>query len=309
MKDLLVSTPMSPTDHLARKARPTLLVVDDDLGIRESYELIFEDSMNIVAAASVAGALAAAHDHAFDAVLLDIRMPHVSGLEAFEALRAAQPRVPIIFVTAIDTAETAVHAMRLGAFDYVTKPFTVERITAVVSRAVASRVGAVHVVGRDIGVAAAAAVLVSARSMIPATVCPSLVVARTVQADGRSFSDLCGQIAPEAPAISSLVARVATYLGTHYARVNVEYLAEAIGLTPNYLSRVLRDETTMAAKEYVTRVRIEVARYLLNTTRDSLEVVADRVGLWDASHLTRVFRQHVGVTPGALRGEIGISEP
>ena len=51
----------------------------------------------------------------------------------------------------------------------------------------------------------------------------------------------------------------------------------------------------------VTHVRIEVARYLLRGTPDTLEVIAELVGLWDASHLTRVFRQHVGMTPGAFR--------
>jgi len=292
---------MDPRDLAARGRRPALLAVDDDLGIRESYALLFEDSTDLVAANNAATAIAAAHERRFAAILLDIRMPQMSGLEAFESLRATQPGVPIIFVTAVDNAETAVTAMRLGAFDYVTKPFSEERIVAVVIRAIASAAGVVSVVGRDVGFAAAAAVLASVRGGVPSTLTPTGIVVRTVQADGLSFAELYTRIAPEAAAISEFIARVAAYLGTHYARVNVEYLAEAIGLTPNHLSRVLRDETTMTAKEYVTRVRIEVARYLLVQTRDTLEVLAERVGLCDASHLTRIFRQHVGMTPGAFR--------
>ena len=292
--------PVPPTDA-PRGRRPALLTVDDDLGVREAYALLFDEGMDVLGVESASSALVTVRERRFDAILLDVRMPQMGGLEAFEALRAAQPGVPIIFVTAIDNTETVVQAMRLGAFDYVTKPFSLEHITAVVNRAVASTAGVVCVVGREIGVAAAAAVLASVRAGMPATVSPATTVLRTVRAEGEPFAELYGRIAPAAPAISELVARVATHLGRHYARVNVEDLAEVVELSPDHLSRVLRDETTMTAKEYVTRVRIEVARYLLRGTPDTLEVIAELVGLWDASHLTRVFRQHVGMTPGAFR--------
>ena len=288
-------------NRIGFEGRPSLLVVDDELGIRESYAAIFEESMDLVEADSAAAAIAAAGQRHFDTILLDIRMPRMTGLEAFASLRAAQPAAPIIFATAVDNAETAVDAMRLGAFDYVTKPFSVERLVTVVRRAVAATAGVVRVVSRDLGIAAAAAVLASARAGIPASLSPFHVVARTVRADGRSFAELYALIAPGSPAVADLVARVATYIGTHYQHVNVEFLADAVGLSPNHLSRALRNDTTMTAKEYATRVRIDVARHLLTTTRESLEVIADRVGLWDASHLTRIFRQHVGVPPGAFR--------
>src|SRR5438034_5252226 len=159
---LLRSAPM----NLPILRRPALLTVDDDLGVREAYALLFDEGMDVVGVESAAGAVTAARERRFASILLDVGMPQMGGLEAFEPLRAAQPGVPIIFVTAVDTTDTVVQAMRLGAFDYVTKPFSLERITAVVSRAVASTAGVVRVVGRDIGVAAAAAVLASVRAGI-----------------------------------------------------------------------------------------------------------------------------------------------
>jgi YesN/AraC family two-component response regulator len=260
--------------------------------------------MDVTGAGDAAAALEAARGGRFDAILLDVRMPGVSGMDAFEPLRAAQPDTPIIFVSAIDSAETAVRAMRLGAFDYVTKPFDLDALVTVVRRALASRTAVVSLVGQEIGLAAAAAVLAAARA-VPVAVGTVRGAARTVQTDGKTFPAIYAEVAPEAPALTDVIARVAMYVGTHHARVKVERIAEAIGLSPGHLSRVFRDETTLTAKEFVMRVRIEVARYLLRETRDTLEVIAERVGLCDAPHLARVFRQHTGATPGAYRASSG----
>src|SRR5438477_5696181 len=141
---LLRSTPMNP----AKLCRPALLTVDDDLGVRESYALLFDEWMDVVGAERAASALAAARQRLFNAIVLDVRMPRVSGLEMFDELRALQPGVPIIFVTAVNTAETAIAAIRLGAFDYVTKPFDIDHLVATVRRALAASAGMVSIVGR-----------------------------------------------------------------------------------------------------------------------------------------------------------------
>ena len=282
-------------------SRPALLVVDDDPGVRESYVLIFEDWMDVTATADAEGAVTLARRQAFDAILLDVRMPGVSGVDAFDALRAAQAQAPIIFVTAVDNAETAVRAMRLGAFDYVTKPFTMEQLTSIVRRALASVSGVVSVVGPDVGLCAAAAVLAAARGGVPVAVGRVPDAVRTVEASNRGIDDVYAEIAPAAPRLSEFITRVATYVGRQYACVKVELIAEAVGLSAGHFSRVFRDETLMAAKEYVTRVRIEVARYLLRETRARIEEIAERVGLCDAPHLTRIFRRHTGATPAAYR--------
>ncbi len=298
---------MNPSGVAVR--RPGLLVVDDDAGVREAYALIFEGVMDVVEAGDAASALEAVRRQAFDVILLDVRMPGVSGVEAFEALRAVQPRVPIVFATAVDTAETAVRAMRLGAFDYLVKPFHQDELMAVVRRALALAGGVVSVVGRDVGTCAALTVLAGARAGVAATVGVEAGAARVVRVDNRPFADMYAEVSAGVRPLDPFVARVAAYVGVHYAHVKIELLAEAVGLSPDHLSRVFRDETTMAAKEFVTRVRIAVARHLLRGTRETLEVIAERVGLCDAPHLARVFRQRTGSTPGAYRGSQAPSAP
>ncbi|MBM4441339.1 MAG: response regulator [Candidatus Rokubacteria bacterium] len=286
--------------------RPAILVVDDDENVRDSYGYIFESWADVTPADGAASAVTLAHQRSFDVILLDVRMPRVSGVEAFTPLRDAQPRTPIVFVTAVDNAETAVRAMRLGAFDYVVKPFELERLVGVVRRAIAAAGGVVNVVGREVGACATAAVLASARAGVPTAVGQTADGRRTVEADGRLLAEVYTDIAPGAPPVPEFIARVATYVGGHYRGVKVESLAAAVGMSPDRLARVFRDETTLTTKEYVTRVQIEVARYLLRETRDTVEVIADRVGLCDAPHLTRVFRRHTGDTPGGYRGTVGM---
>jgi YesN/AraC family two-component response regulator len=286
---------------MSSSPRPKVLAVDDDPGVREAYAFMFESWADVVAADGAAAALEAARHDTFDAIILDVRMPVVSGVEAFAPLRAAQPRAPIVFVTAVDTAETAIRAMRLGAFDYVTKPFEMSDLVAIVRRAVASTAGVVSVVGRDTGACAAAAVLAAACAGVPIVVGAMPEATRTVHADGRTLAALYMDLAPGAAPPSEFIARVATYVGAHYAHVKVERVAAAVGLSAGHLSRVFREETRLVAKEFITRVRLEVARYRLRETRETLEVIAERVGLCDAPHLARIFRQHTGETPGAYR--------
>jgi two-component system response regulator PilR (NtrC family) len=82
---------------------------------REGYE--------VVLAESGAEALRALQRHALDLVISDIRMPDMSGVEVLRAARLGDPDVPVVMMTAFASTDTAVEALRLGASDYVTKPF------------------------------------------------------------------------------------------------------------------------------------------------------------------------------------------
>src|SRR5262245_41206657 len=118
-----------------RPARPTILVVDDDAALCESFDLILGDRYRVRAAADGRAALAALASERFDAVLLDILLPDLDGLEVLREIRASDAHLPVVMVTGVRTVVTAVEAMRLGAFDYVTKPFDDEALLDVVSRA------------------------------------------------------------------------------------------------------------------------------------------------------------------------------
>jgi DNA-binding NtrC family response regulator len=124
----------------ANAARPVILVVDDETGVREAFRLILEDAYDVVDAPDGLRALDAIRSSQVDVVLLDIRMPDMDGIEVLERIKAIDESVEVILVTAVKTVRTAVAAMKLGAFDYVTKPIDDEdELLAIVRRALDKR--------------------------------------------------------------------------------------------------------------------------------------------------------------------------
>ena len=117
------------------RSKRRILIVDDEAGVRESLRMVLKDTYEPVAVASGAEALDALAAGPFDVVLLDIVMPGMDGLELLEEVRSRYARVPVIMLTATKTVKTAVGAMKLGAFDYVTKPFDVDELRCILDKA------------------------------------------------------------------------------------------------------------------------------------------------------------------------------
>ena len=120
-------------------ARPVILVVDDDPGVRESFRLILEDHYDVVDVPDGPSALNVVRTSPMDLVLLDIRLPGMDGIEVLERIKAIDDRAEVILVTAVKTVRTAVAAMKLGAFDYLTKPFEEDELLSLASRALERR--------------------------------------------------------------------------------------------------------------------------------------------------------------------------
>jgi DNA-binding NtrC family response regulator len=130
---------LSWPDAAPPRIRPVVLVVDDDTGLRESFRLILEDEYDVLEAADGAQALDTLRTTQVDLVLLDIRLPDIDGIAVLEQIKALDDHMEVILVTAVQTVRTAVAAMKLGAFDYVTKPFEEEEILPLVHRAIEKR--------------------------------------------------------------------------------------------------------------------------------------------------------------------------
>jgi DNA-binding NtrC family response regulator len=127
------------TTEAHRGIRPVVLVVDDDAGLRDSFRLILEDDYEVLEAADGARALATFRSTQVDLVLLDIRLPDTDGIAVLGEMKTLDENVEVILVTAVQTVRTAVAAMKLGAFDYLTKPFEEDEILPLVRRAVEKR--------------------------------------------------------------------------------------------------------------------------------------------------------------------------
>jgi two-component system nitrogen regulation response regulator GlnG len=115
---------------------PTLLVIDDEQSVRYSFRRIFEEGgVRVLAAATAAEGLEQTARHSPDVVVLDLQLPDRPGLDVFREIHAGDPKRPVIFITAHGTTETAIEAMKGGAFDYLVKPVDLERISQVLERA------------------------------------------------------------------------------------------------------------------------------------------------------------------------------
>jgi two-component system sensor histidine kinase/response regulator len=117
----------------AEKTRRTLLIVDDEEGPRQSLRVVFKDDYSLLVVSNGADALELARKHKINVAVLDIRMTGMSGTEVLERLKAIQPSIEVIMLTAYETVETIRQALRLGACDYLNKPFDVATIRKAVA--------------------------------------------------------------------------------------------------------------------------------------------------------------------------------
>jgi len=113
-----------------------ILIVDDDSQLRESFEnLLREEGYEVFSAASGEDGCAALDKTVPDLVIMDVRLPGISGLEAFQRIRKVQPKLPVIVMTAFGTTDTAIEATKLGAFDYILKPFDIPEMIGIIEKA------------------------------------------------------------------------------------------------------------------------------------------------------------------------------
>lgn len=114
----------------------TILVVDDDDQLRRSFEkLLVEEGYTVQSAPSGEACLSMMRKGIPDLVILDMRLPGMSGLETFKILHENEPKLPVVIMTAFGTTETAIEATKLGAFDYILKPFDIPEMLVVIGQA------------------------------------------------------------------------------------------------------------------------------------------------------------------------------
>jgi two-component system nitrogen regulation response regulator GlnG len=112
-----------------------LLLVDDEADVRYSFERIFSDAVDLHTAASGEEALAVIPQIQPDLVIMDIRMGGLNGIETLRKIRDFDTKLPVILMTAFGTTQTAIQAMKHGAYDYLLKPFDVPKLEAIVDGA------------------------------------------------------------------------------------------------------------------------------------------------------------------------------
>ncbi len=122
------------------KDKGNILVIDDELIMRDLLEdLLKEKGYKISTAQSGEEGLEASKKKKFDLTIVDLKMPGIGGMGVLEWAKKHDPDSMVIIITAFGSLESAQNALRLGAYDYITKPFSIEHISFAVKRAIDSR--------------------------------------------------------------------------------------------------------------------------------------------------------------------------
>ncbi|MGD2086749.1 MAG: sigma-54 dependent transcriptional regulator [Candidatus Aminicenantes bacterium] len=116
--------------------KPTkILVVDDDVSIRNMLNIVLKKSgYGVSTADSAESALKRLQNEGFHLIISDIKMPGISGIELLKKIKTLQPEIPVIMITAFASANDAVEAMKLGAEDYITKPFNLDELKLIIEK-------------------------------------------------------------------------------------------------------------------------------------------------------------------------------
>ena len=111
-----------------------ILVVDDEQGARDALQVVLEDDYEVTTATNGQEAIAYCESSNYDLVFLDVTMPEIDGIETLKRLRSLDDPMDVVMISASDKAEKAVESIKLGAYDYITKPFEPDDILSAVDR-------------------------------------------------------------------------------------------------------------------------------------------------------------------------------
>ncbi len=119
--------------------KPVLLIVDDEESVRESFRLTLQDDYSLTFAEDAKTTLRILKSQSFDLCLLDIMLPDGSGLDLLRQIKRRDESIDVIMVTALTGVDTALEAMKMGAYDYITKPYKIDELYELIKRVLTKR--------------------------------------------------------------------------------------------------------------------------------------------------------------------------
>ncbi len=118
--------------------KKSILIVDDDIAHRTMLRILLDWEYQIHEADSGTAAIDKIEDHPVDLIIMDVRMPGISGLEALESIKTLNPKIPVVMMTAYGSSKASDEARKKGAFDFLTKPFDFDELRQTIEKAVGS---------------------------------------------------------------------------------------------------------------------------------------------------------------------------
>ena len=121
----------------AEKTSPNVLVMEDDISVAKGLEMVLsEEGYDVSVAATGQAALEIFREKGCDVLVADLRLPDIDGMDVVRMVKSARPDTIVVVITGYASVDLAVESMKLGAFDYLPKPFTDDQIKSAVGRAV-----------------------------------------------------------------------------------------------------------------------------------------------------------------------------
>jgi CheY-like chemotaxis protein len=282
---------------VADSTRPTVLCVDDEPAILDSIRLELEDDFDVVTATSGAEALALLAYRHLDIVLLDLRMPGMDGEEVLRRLSSVKARPPVIVVSVVRQTEAVVECMKLGAVDYVTKPWESGELRATILKNLR----------RDRTAPGLLLVSDDATALVPVQLAVHLHVRVSAMSVARAMASNFPALvvvlyAPDKSKVPALSAVPTRFPGAGVVWVSNDPSVDPGRLTlPNRLDLVLDHVDKLLGdvippRAHLSRALLAAVDLMATHCRDprTIEEIARRVGLSE-DHLIRVFRQAFGL--------------
>jgi len=250
----------------------TILIADDEPNIRRVLEATFQrEGYSVLTAENGRKALELLKANgATDLLISDLIMPDINGVELLECVRETSPQLPVVMITAHGTIKTAVDAMRLGAFDYITKPFDMDELKVLVKKAIERRTLA----GPD----------TPAREKLKQTYC---------------FDSIVGQ-SPLMQAVFQMVERVAQ------SRASVLIRGES-GTGKELIARALHFNSPRAQQSFVAVACIALSENLLESELFGHEkgaftgALSQKAGRFEMAHKGTLFLDEIGDIPSNVQ--------
>jgi nitrogen regulation protein NR(I) len=251
-----------------------ILIVDDDVQLRQSFEKILtEEGYTVKTASSGEVAIALVKAEVPDLVVMDVRMPGMSGLEAFRAMHEIEPKLPVIIMTAFGTTETAIEATKVGAFEYVLKPFEdIQDILALIGQALEA--------GRCM------------RSRVELDVAPDTAAADAIIGRSKPMQEVYKAIGRVAPTDATVLIRGES------------------GTGKELVARAIYQHSLRSVKPFLIINCVAIPETLLESELFGYEkgaftgAVNRRVGKFEQAHGGTVFLDEIGDMPFSIQAKI-----
>jgi nitrogen regulation protein NR(I) len=250
-----------------------ILIVDDDAQLRQSFEkLLNAEGHTVKTASSGEAAISLVQAAVPDLVIMDVRMPGMSGLDAFRTIHEIEPKLPVIIMTAYGTTDTAIEATKLGAFEYVLKPPEIPDILALISQALEA--------GRFM------------RSRVELDVAPDTTAADAIIGRSKPMQEVYKAIGRVAPTDATVLIRGDS------------------GTGKELVARAIYQHSLRSAKPFLIINCVAIPETLLESELFGYEkgaftgAVNRRVGKFEQAHGGTVFLDEIGDMPFSIQSKI-----